>query len=155
MATTEDLFDGFATLLQTAGVGRYIPETDTTSVYQSADTAIVRRKLPVSPDRAVSLRPVPAVADMISPLATVMVQALTRGLPNNARDAAVLAGAVKDTLLGLTDVWFGPTHVIQVRFGGAVDLDVDESERDQWSTKFLVDVDEAPTSLRPEGGAWD
>jgi hypothetical protein len=155
MATTEDLFDGLATLLQTAGVGRYIPETDTTSVYQPTDTAIVRRRLPASPDRAISLRPVPVIADTISPLATVMVQALTRGRPNDANDAGVLAGAVKDALLGLTEVWFGPTHILQVRFGGSIDLDPDESERDVWSTKFLIDVDEAPTILRPEGGAWD
>jgi len=155
MATTEDLFDGLATRLQTLGVGRYIPETDTTSVYQPTDTAIVRRKLPASPDRAISLRPVPVIADHISPLGVVMVQALTRGRPNDANDAGNLAGVVKDALLGLTDVWFGPTHVIQVRFGGAVDLDADDSERELWSTKFLVDVDEAPTILRPEGGAWD
>lgn len=154
MATTEDIFDGLATLLQTANVGRYIPETDTTSVYLSTDTAIVRRGLPLSPDRAISLRPVPVLADVVSPLATVMVQALTRGLPNNAADAGNLAAAVKDAILGLTNVWFGPTHIIQVRFGGSIDLDPDDSNRDQWSTKFLVDVDEAPTILRPAGG-WD
>jgi hypothetical protein len=155
MATTEDLFDGFAKLLQTAGVGRYIPDSDTTSVFASTDTAIKRSKLPASPDRAISLRPVPVTADHISPFSTVMVQAVTRGLPNDSIDAGNLAAAVKDTLLGLTDVWFGPTHVIQVRFGGSIDLDADESERDLWSTKFLVDVDEAPTILRPVGGAWD
>lgn len=155
MATTEDIFDGSAKLIQAAGLGRYIPATDTTSVFQASDTAIVRGRLPASPDRAVSLRPVPVIADVISPLATVMLQVLTRGTQNNASDAAILAGAVKDQLLGLTDVWFGPTHIIQVRFGGAVDLDPDESERDVWSTKFLVDVDEVPTILRPEGGAWD
>ncbi|MBO1739667.1 minor capsid protein [Leifsonia sp. TF02-11] len=153
MATTEDLFTGFAGLLQTASVGIY--NGDPRVPYADGSTAIVRAKLPAGPDRAVALRLMRTNADVVSPLTTYLMQALTRGLPNDAADASNLTDAVVGALLGLTEVWFGATHVLQVRFAGSVDLDADESERGQWSTKFLVDVDEAPTILRPEGGAWD
>jgi hypothetical protein len=155
MGATGDLFDGLATTLQTAGVGRYIPPTDTTSVFATSDTAIVRLKLPTSPDRAVALRVMRTVADVTSPFSTFLVQALTRGLQNNPADATTLTDAVTAALLGLTGVQMGATHLVQLRFAGTVDLDEDDSMRSLWSTKFLADVDEPPTSLRPEGGAWD
>jgi hypothetical protein len=154
MATTADLFNGIATLLQTASVGRYIPKSDTTSVYSPGDTAIVRAKLPTSPDSAIALRIMPTSADVSSPFSTFLMQALVRGLPNDADSASNLADAVRDNLLGLTDAWFGDTHVVQIRFSGQVDLDADDSDRDMWSVKLLIDVDEAPTDLRPAGG-WD
>jgi hypothetical protein len=154
MATTSDLLVGIATRLQTSGIGRYIPPTDTATFYQPGDVAIKRGKLPPSPDTAVALRVMPAVADVSSPFSTFLMQALVRGLPNDADSASNLADAVRDNLLGLTDTWFGGTHVVQVRFSGQVDLDPDESDRDQWSLKLLWDVDESPTDLRPAGG-WD
>lgn len=154
MATTADLFDGVASLLQTAGVGRYIPKTNATSVYASGDTAIVRAKLKPKPDSAIALRIMPADADVSSPFSTFLMQALVRGLPNDADSASDLADTVRNTILGLTNTWFGDTHVVQIRFGGQVDLDADESDRDMWSLKLLIDVDEAPTLLRPAGG-WD
>jgi hypothetical protein len=155
MGATGDLFDGLAGVLQTAGVGRYIPPTDTTTVFAKTDTAIVQLKLPVSPDRAVALRIMRAQADVISPLSTFLVQAMVRGLPNNPNDATTLTDAVVSALLGLTGVMFGDTHLIQMRGGVTVDLDDDESMRSLWSIKFFADVDEPPTNLRPEGGAWD
>jgi hypothetical protein len=154
MGTTSDLFDGIATRLTALGVGQYIPKSDTTTDYTPGATAITRSKLPSTPDGAVALRIMPAVADVSSPFSTFLMQAMVRGLPNDAESASDLTDAVRDNLLGLTDTWFGSTHVVQVRFAGQVDLDTDESERDLWSLKLLWDVDEAPTDLRPEGG-WD
>ena len=154
MATTSDLFDGIATLLQAAGVARYIPASDAVSVYQPTDTAIKRNRLPASPDRAVAIRLMPVLADVSSPFSTFLMQATVRGLPNDADDASNLADEVRDNLLGLTYAWFGDTHVVQIRFSGQIDLDADESDRDIWSVKLLIDADEAPTNLRPEGG-WD
>jgi hypothetical protein len=155
MGATGDMFDGLAGILQTAGVGRYIPPADTTSVFVSGDTAIARLKLPSAPDRAVSLRVMRTVADVVYPFSTFLVQALTRGLPNNPNDAVALTDAVTFAILGLTNIQMGATHLVQVRFAGTIDLDEDDSMRSLWSTKFLADVDEPPTSLRPEGGAWD
>ncbi|WP_434315837.1 hypothetical protein [Leifsonia sp. P73] len=154
MGTTSDLFDGTATRLSAANVGQYIPRSDTTTDYASGAAAITRSKLPTAPDSAIALRFMPALADVSSPFSTFLMQALVRGLPNDAESASDLTDEVRDNLLGLTDVWFGSTHVVQVRFAGQVDLDPDESERDQWSLKLLWDVDEPPTDLRPAGG-WD
>jgi hypothetical protein len=153
MGTTEDLFIGLATRLDGAGLGRYVDDPDT--VWSDGDTAIVRGKLPDEPHRAVAWRVMPAAADVASPFATFLAAAIVRGLPDDPTDASNLADAVRANLLGLTDVTFGGTHVIQIRFGGAIDLDEDASNRTMWSTKLLIDVDEAPTILRPEGGAWD
>lgn len=155
MGTTADLFTGIATRLDTLGVGRYIPPTDTSSRYAAGDIAIVRGRLPQGPDSAIALRVMPASADVASPFATFLLAAAVRGIPNDAQNASDLADEVRDNLLGLTGVWFGATHVIQIRFAGQVDLDDDDSNRGQWSVKLLLDVDEAPTILRPEGGAWD
>jgi hypothetical protein len=153
MGATGDLFVGIATTLQTAAVGAYL--TDPTAVYQSTDTAIVRLKLPTSPDRAIAIRVMRTVADVASPFSTFLVQVLARGVRNNPDDAVQLTDAITAALLGLTNVMFGATHVVQVRFAGTIDLDDDDSMRSTWSTKFLADVDEPPTSLRPDGGAWD
>lgn len=154
MGATGDLFDGLATTLQTASVGRYIPATDTTDVYADGDTAIVRLKLPTSPDRAVALRVMRTIADVSSPFSTFLIQALTRGLPNDPDDASTLTDDVTAALLGLTHIQMGSTHLVQLRFAGTIDLDEDDSTRSMWSTKFLADVDEPPTNLRPAGG-WD
>lgn len=154
MGTTEDLFTGLAARLDTDGIGRYIPD-GSTDVFQAGDTAIVRGKLPDEPDRAISWRVMPVDMDVTSPFATFLAVALCRGLRDQPDDAANLADDVRNDLLGLTHAMFGATHVIQIRFGGAIDLDEDESNRTVWSTKLLLDVDEAPTNLRPEGGAWD
>ena len=155
MGTTEDLFTGIASRLDAASIGRYIPDDDTTSVYQPGDTAIVRGKAPSEPDRAIAWRVMPAAADVHSPFGTFLAAAIVRGLPNDASDASNLTDLVRANLLGLTDVVFGSTHVVQIRFAGQVDLDEDESNRTLWSLKLLIDADEAPTDLRPEGGAWD
>lgn len=153
MGTTEDLFTGLAARLDAAGIGRYLD--DVGSVWADGDTAIVRGKLPDEPDRAIAWRVMPVDLDVSAPFGTYLAVALCRGLRDQADDAANLADAVRDNLLGLTGVMFGGTHVIQIRFGGAIDLDEDDSNRTVWSTKLLLDVDEAPTILRPEGGAWD
>lgn len=150
MGTTEDLFTGYAALLDTAGVGRYL----TTGAYQTTDTAIVRGNLPQTPDRAIGIRSMPAVASPAGTTATYLTQFLIRGTPNSVSDASNLADLTRDTLLGLTNTQFNGTHVVQVRFSGQVDVGVDDLNRDQWSLKLLADVDEAPTNLRPEGG-WD
>jgi hypothetical protein len=151
VGATSDLFDGLATTLQTAGVGQYL--TDPTVPYTSG-TAIVRLKLPTVPDRAVALRIMRTIADVSSPFSMFLVQALTRGLPNNPDDATTLTDDVTAAILGLTHTAFGATNVVQIRFAGTIDLDDDDSMRSLWSTKFLADVDEPPTSLRPAGG-WD
>jgi hypothetical protein len=96
----------------------------------------------------------PASADVIDPFGTFLISILLRGLPNNYSDSSDLADSVRANLLGLTDVWFGASHVVQIRFAGQIDLDEDEANRTQWSVKLLADVDEAPTLLRPAGG-WD
>ena len=157
MGTTEDLFTGIAARLGAASIGRYITDADADAgaTWQAGDTAITRGKLPSEPDRAIAWRVMPAAADVHSPFGTFLAAAICRGLPDDPADASNLADAIRANLLGLTDVIFGATHVIQVRFGGAIDLDEDESNRTMWSTKLLLDVDEAPTILRPEGGAWD
>lgn len=154
MGTTEDLFTGLAQRLDPA-VGRYIPDSDTTSVYQAGDTAVVRGKLPSEPHRAIACRVMPAMAEAHSPFGTFLAAAHIRGLPDDASDAANLTDSVRDHLLGLTDAMFGGAHVIQIRFAGQIDLDEDDSNRTIWSLKLLLDVDEAPTNLRPAGGAWD
>jgi hypothetical protein len=150
MGSSEDLFTGVATRLDAATVGRYIPN----GVYASTDTPIVRGGLPADPDRAIAIRVMPASADVIDPFGTFLISILLRGLPNNYSDSSDLADSVRANLLGLTDVWFGASHVVQIRFAGQIDLDEDEANRTQWSVKLLADVDEAPTNLRPAGG-WD
>jgi hypothetical protein len=152
MGTTSDLFNGIADRLQTKGIGKY--NADPTIPYADTDTAIKRGGLPTGPDQAIAIRVMPAVADVASPFATFLFQALCRGLPHDVASASDLTDAVRDALLGLTDTWFGSTHVVQIRFSGQVDLDPDQNDRDQWSLKLLLDIDEAPTDLRPEGG-WD
>jgi hypothetical protein len=150
MGSSEDLFTGVATRLDAATVGRYIPN----GAYASTDTPIVRGGLPADPDRAIAIRVMPASADVIDPFGTFLISILLRGLPNNYSDSSDLADSVRANLLGLTDVWFGASHVVQIRFAGQIDLDEDEANRTQWSVKLLADVDEAPTLLRPAGG-WD
>lgn len=151
MGTTEDVFTGVATRLDTASIGRYIPQ----GVYAPTDTPVVRGGLPSDPDRAIAVRVMPAVADVADPFGTFLIAFLVRGLPNDYADSANLTDAVRGNLLGLTDTWFGSTHVVQVRFAGQIDLDEDDANRTRWSLKLLADVDEAPTILRPAGGAWD
>jgi hypothetical protein len=94
------------------------------------------------------------VADVSSPFSTFLIAVICRGMPNDQADAANLADAITGNLVGLTHTPFGATNVVQIRFGGQIDLDEDDLNRTRWSVKLLADVDETPTNLRPEGG-WD
>lgn len=148
MSTDTDLITGAATALSSVGTW------STLFAYQPYDTGIVVETMPATPDRCIALTVFPMTESPIDTTARWVLQVKTRGLPNSPMDALTLRGAVKDALNGLTDLTWGDTGVSQVIFYTSFPVGLDDSVRLQHVTKFWIDVDQAPTSLRPAGG-WD
>jgi hypothetical protein len=151
MSTIDDLHTGFATLLAAAGVGQY--QTDPTVPYGDGAAVIVSEAMPASPDRAIALTLFPLTVNTTLASNRYLLQVRARGLQNNATDSRDLDEAVMNALVGLTNRVFGSALVVQVLFYSSVPLGQDDSVRFERSTKYFVDVDVPPTSLRPEGGA--
>lgn len=148
--TDSDLVTGVAQLLNTSGVGVW----NTTGAFQSTDTAIVAEAMPPAPDRAVVITVFPVDESPVDTTGRWLLQIRTRGNPNDVFDALALRGAVKNALSGLKNVTWGATGVSQCVFYTSFPLGQDENVRFEHVTKFWLDLDQAPTSLRPAGG-WD
>lgn len=150
MSTDVDLLTGIGQLLATSGVGVW----NTTGVFLSTDTAIIAEAMPPTPDRAVVLTLFPVEESPVDTTARWLLQVRTRGLPNQPVDAVTLRGAVKDALNGLTNVTMGATGVTQCIFYTSFPVGVDDTVRYEHVQKFWLDIDQAPTPLRPAGG-WN
>lgn len=150
MGTARDVITGLGALLNTSGVGTW----DASGAAVTTGTVITAEFMPPAPDRAVVLTTFPLTQVAGSPTARWILQVRTRGLPNQVLDSVDLADAVKTQLDGLTGLTWGSTTVTQVIFYTSFPVGVDDSVRYEHVTKYYIDLDEAPTSLRPAGG-WD
>jgi hypothetical protein len=150
VSTARDVLTGFGDLLVAAGVA----VQSSTAPFQPSDTALVFGNRPAQPDRLVELTFVPMTDNPSMPTGVVMVHAICRGLPNNPLDTDDLSDAVFNTVHGLTDVMFGACHVVQILRHASIDVGQDDSARHERSDQFFINLDFAPTVLRPEGGSW-
>lgn len=133
---TENLVTGLAQYLATAGVGVW----RATGVYLPAETAIVYRAVPQTPDRLITLAPYP-VATGYQGLADVTegVQARIRGLVD-PRDCDALGDAVYELLDGATNLTFGGVRVVHIYRQSHTSLGQDGNGRWESSSNFYVDA---------------
>lgn len=150
MSVERDIVVGVAGLIDAAGLATFKPS----GVYADSETGVIFKVVPAKPDRVVVLTAVPMSDDISMPLGQVMLQVRTRGLPNNPLDVDDLAGPIFDLLQGRTYDTFGDTTVIQVRRTTSIPNGQDAAERFEKIEQYYLDVDYAPTALRPPQGSW-
>lgn len=98
MSFTNDLFNGIADHLVTAGIGVKV----TTGKFQSTDIAIVMQTLPQEPDTAIALTTYTVSDDPTLSDSVYAVQAMMRGADSDPRPLNDLADSVFDALQNFT-----------------------------------------------------
>jgi hypothetical protein len=148
--STRDLLTGLAQMLADTGIAKF----DHTGAYAPGDTAVVFKSAPASPDRVITLTCVPLTDGVMTPLSQWLVQAYVRGNIGDPMDVEDLADAVWDLWQGATNVTLGSTHAIQIRRQGSTGNGQDDKKRWTRIDRYLIDLDTAPTTNRPDMG-WD
>lgn len=150
MAATRDLLTGLAQMIHDTGIGVYNPS----GAYTAAQTGIIFKNVPTTPDRVIVLTAVPLTDMTMIPVGKVLVQVRTRGVPNDPLDVDDLGDAVFDLMQGLTNLSLGSTHIIQCLRNSSVPMGQDASKRWERVDHMYLDLDYPPTVNRPSGG-WD
>lgn len=150
MTATRDLLTTVAQMIAAAGVGSW----STTGVPSPNLPAVVLKKMPASPDRAIVLNLVSQGDDVSMPLGRVMIQVRSRGAKNDPLDASDLDDAVFNLLHGISHLAVGSAEIIQLRRQVNTTLGFDDLNREEVVSQFYGDIAAAPTVLRPEGGSW-
>lgn len=151
MAATKELLEGIATFLAGAGVG---VTWSADGVYTSTQTGIFMMHTPQAPDRVVVLNLVDNADDPTMPLGQKMLQVRGRGNPNDPLDVAELLDPIFDVLHGRTNWPIGGQTIIQILRRVSAPLGADSSVRFERVDQYYMDVDAAPTALRPDRGSW-
>lgn len=147
MADDTDLLKGLAQELEDAGAATYRP----TGTYQPGETAIVFGGVSDKPDRMIALAIYgPSDDHPEIPLGTRRVQLLSRGLPGNYLDAVDLDNACFNALHGLEHRQYGTAHANQVLRISGGPLGPDAAKRWEMTSNYQVNLDTAPTALRPQ-----
>ncbi len=131
---TSRLLTGLAEHLQTAGVGLWRP----TGVYQPADTAIVIRNIPQSPDRVITLAAYPVGQDaqgLADHTSGVQIRVRAGVDPRECDD---LADAVYDLLDSAAGLVFGGIPVVQMWRQSYTPLGQDSNSRWERSENYYV-----------------
>jgi len=144
-----DLLDGIAQLIATAGIATY----STTGTYTSGQTGIFFKIVNSTPDRIVTLTAYQISDDPSVPLSKLGVQVRCRGL-QDPRDVDELGDSIFTILHGLTNVMFGSVHVIQCFRQSSITLGQDDLKRWDRADSYYLDVDVPATVLRPTGGTY-
>lgn len=130
------------------GIGVYHADG---TVYGSTDTAIFFKNLPPKPDRAIVLSPFGYTNDQ--PEITYgqrRLQLRFRGTadPTDVDDLADAAFAI---LHGLTELWFGDVHVVQILRENSIPLGQDEQDqRWQRADNYVLDIDDPSSAHRAQ-----
>jgi hypothetical protein len=151
VAATKELLEGFATLLAGAGLGL---TWNPSGVYTSGQTGIFLKLLPQAPDRCVALFLVDTSDNPSMPLGSKMLQVRGRGARNNPIDVDEILDPIFDTLHGRTNLTIGGQTVIQIERRVSTTDGIDDLIRAERVDQYYMDVDAAPTALRPDGGSW-
>ncbi len=146
----DDISQGFAQIIEDAGLAVF----NESGKYDDADTGILMKAVPPSPDRIVTITVVPLSDDIAAPQGQVMVQLRYRGAPGEPLDVDELADAVKPLFHGLTNMPMGDHTVVQCDRRQSVPLGQDSSKRWERADQFYLDVEYPPTVLVPEGGTY-
>lgn len=134
--TTASLLRAIATRLAAAGVGSYAEG----SVPSPALPVITFKKLPLQPDRAITLN---AVVQNESADGTVrlMLQVRCRGAANAPLDVDTIADACYGALNGLTGLAFGSGALSQLVRRTAIQNGQDDQDRYERIDQFYADAD--------------
>lgn len=151
MAATKDILDGIAQLLAGAGLGL---SYDPSAVYGPGETGIFMMHMPDSPDRCVVLNLVDTSDDPSMPLGSKMLQVRGRGARNDPLDVGEILDPIFDTLHARENVTVGGQTIIQILRRVSAPMGSDENRRWERADQYYLDVDAAPTALRPAGGSW-
>lgn len=151
MGSTTELIDGFAQTIATAGLATW----NASGTYTAGQTGIFRKIMPAAPDRVITLTIVDQGDDITMPLGSKMLQVRGRGAPNQPWDVDDLLDPVFTLLHGATNLVFGSQTIIQCVRRVSAGMGMDEaSKRWERADQYYLDVDAAPTPLRPAGGSW-
>lgn len=153
MTDMRDVMVGIAGMLNTAGVGKFNPS----GVYQTTDTGIIFKIMPDGtgvPDRVIVLNAFVLTADVSLPVDRVVLQVALRGVRNNPLDVDDLGDQIFTVLHGATYQTFGSTVAAQILFSTSVPMGEDALTRSTRADRYFIDIDAAPTNLRPIGGSW-
>ncbi|AXA97587.1 minor capsid protein [Microbacterium sp. PM5] len=151
MASTKELLTGIAEFLAGAGVGL---TWNPAGIYTSAQTGILVKRMPDNPDRVVTLTLVPTADDPLMPLGSKMLQVRGRGARNDPLDVDDLLDPIFDVLHGRTNWLIGSQVIVQCLRRISAPMGEDGNYRTERADQYYLDVDAAPTPLRPAGGAW-
>ncbi|MCC2033068.1 minor capsid protein [Microbacterium allomyrinae] len=151
MAATRDLLTGIAELLAASGLGL---SWNPAGVYPAGQTGIFMLFTPTAPDRCVVLNLVDRADDPSMPLGEKMLQVRGRGNRNDPLDVADLLDPIFDTLHGRTNLVIGGQTIIQILRRTSAPMGTDDSVRFERADQYYLDVDAAPTAIRPAGGSW-
>lgn len=151
MASTKELLTGIAELLAGAGIGL---TWNPSGVYTAGQTGIFMMFVPQSPDRCVVLSLVDTGDDPSMPLGSKMLQVRGRGARNDPLDVAEVLDPIFDVLHGRTNLVIGGQTIIQALRRVSAPLGGDSLVRFERADQYYMDVDAAPTALRPAGGSW-
>lgn len=151
MAATKDILDGIAQLLAGAGLGLTF---NSAGVYTTGQTGIFMMTMPDAPDRCVTLNLVDRADDPTMPLGEKMLQVRGRGNRNDPLDVGELLDPIFDVLHGRTNLTVGGQTIIQILRRVSAPMGSDSLHRSERADQYYMDVDAAPTALRPEQGSW-
>lgn len=143
--TATDIANGFAQIIVGASIGVFNPD----GKYQAADTAIVMKNVPVSPDRLVTITVVPLTDDAAVSQGQVMVQLRYRGVPNLPLDVDDLGDSVFPLFHGLRSTQMGSVYVVQCLRQQSVPLGQDAAKRWERADQFYLDVEYPPNPQIP------
>lgn len=145
--TTNIFMDGVAAYLAAHEVGDY---TDPYTPHaDDANTVIDLRMMAPDPDRAVCVTAYLVDAYPDRPLDQANLQIRSRGTRDDLLDGDRLGDQCFDLLQGLVGMIFGPLEVLQILFKSSIPMGIDASNRAERSDNYVVDLNTAPSALRP------
>lgn len=149
MSATNDLLDGVARMLQTAGVGNYTPPyaTTDTGIYFSLMPA-GSEAIPPGTDRCIVLTAYALTDSAANPWTQWRLQVRTRG-SSDPFDVNTLSDQVYALLEAAGPVTFGTASVSQILRVSSIPMGQDTNRRWEQSQNFLVDGTVPSTIARP------
>lgn len=134
---TSRLLTGCAEHLAAAGVGMW----RTTGIYQPAETGILIRSVPPTPDRIITLAAYP-LGTTLQGMADHQtgIQIRIRGVPDDPRDCDDLADAIFDQLDGAYGLRWGGIPVVHIWRQSYTSLGQDSNRRWERSENYYLDT---------------
>ena len=151
MRDTGDLLTGIATMIAAGGLGVTYNAAGT---YTAAQTGLLMKVMPATPDRVVTLTAVNQGDSITMPAGQVMVQVRGRGNPGQPVDVDDLLDSIFLILHGTKNLVFGGVTVIQMNRRVSVPMGMDDSKRWERVDQYYLDVSTPPSALRPASGSW-